>query len=150
MAAKTASERVLGVDWVREKREREYIEEGSVRVERTNAQGAGCTAGGIVMKVIEGVYNRRRERIRKWKKGRILEECSQHSRRMRGEVSTNRELCQQTSLLAVLLKAQHTLKSYKQTRSDMRMQIYNKPIKEKPLKLNIAITYHDQMLLFLV
>lgn len=104
MAAKTASERVLGVDWVREKREREYIEEGRVRVERTNAQEAGCTAGGIVMEVIEGVYNRRRERIRKWKERRILRECSQHSRRMRGEVSTNRELCQQTSLLPVLLR----------------------------------------------
>lgn len=87
-------------------------------MEETNAQGAGCTAvaGGERRERCETLYAgmvgvrsaHQDHRMRKWKKGRILKECSQHSERLRGEVSANRELCQQTSLLPGISAPQTT------------------------------------------
>lgn len=57
--------------------------------------------------------------MRKWKKGRILKECGQHSERLRGEVSAYRELCQQTSLLPRLWRLSALQTTTVEHQSDM-------------------------------
>lgn len=100
-----------------------------MRVEETNGQGAGCSAGAgqdrresDVTYCIWGWWclkeicptGEREERI--WKKGRIWKECSQHSGRMRGEVSVNS--CDNRQASCLCSKGSLHPKSQQQSRID--------------------------------